>query len=240
MSGQNEIVKAETGDIMSSGSAFEHTQRVAKMFASSEMVPQHLRGKVADVTIALAMARQLNENPIVVMQALVVINGKAGWMTNYMIARANKAGVFRGRICWRSVGEGANLAVTAFAALSDTGTEVTATASMAMANAEGWTRNPKYKSMPEHMLRYRSAAMLIRLYCPEVMLGYQTSDEIEDVTYAAGGNPQGPALPPASAECSLLDEFPPTSPETAKALEEVNAELFHGEVVEDESAAIRR
>ena len=48
-----------------------------------------------------------------------------------------------------------------------------------MAKKEGWTKNAKYQSIPEQMLRYRSAAFLIRLYCPEVMIGVPTAIEIE-------------------------------------------------------------
>ena len=51
---------------------------------------------------------------------------------------------------------------------------------MAMAKADGWTKNAKYRSIPEQMLRYRSATWLIRLYCPEVTCGMQSTDELKD------------------------------------------------------------
>jgi hypothetical protein len=62
---------------------------------------------------------------------------------------------------------------------------------MAMAKADGWTMRwdkklnkkvpaEKYVSMPEHMLKWRSAAFLIRLYAPETMMGIRTVEEIED------------------------------------------------------------
>lgn len=166
---------------------FAQAMKVAETFAGSQLVPVHLRGKPADCFIALAMAVELQENPIIVMQSIYVVNGKAGWSASYMIARANRSGVFALPITWRTEGNGDSLAVTATTALARTGEEVTVTASMAMAAAEKWTVNPKYKSMPEHMLKWRSATMLIRLYAPEVMLGYHTADEIEDVTAAANG-----------------------------------------------------
>jgi hypothetical protein len=61
---------------------------------------------------------------------------------------------------------------------------VEATATMEMAEADGWTKNPKYRSMPEHMLRWRAAAMLVRLYVPEVLLGFYTTEEVETFTTA--------------------------------------------------------
>jgi hypothetical protein len=158
---------------------FEHSQRVAKLYGASQLVPKHLQGQTADIVIALTMAAEMGENPIIVLQSIYFVNGRAGWSAQYMIARANRSGIFRGRIDWRVEGAGEGLVVTAYATLKDSGQEVSVSASMQMARAEGWTSNKKYQSMPELMLRYRSASMLIRLYAGDVMLGYHTVEEIE-------------------------------------------------------------
>lgn len=166
-------------DIFSDPAAFEHAQRVAKVFASSKLVPTHLQGNVADCLIALQIARRLNEEPLTVMQQIYIVSGRPGWFTSYVIARANRSGVFRSPITWKSEGQGETLAVTATAVIASTGEAVGVTCDMRMAKAEGWTKNAKYTSMPEHMLRWRSAAMLVRLYAPEVMLGMPVIEEIE-------------------------------------------------------------
>lgn len=183
---------------------FEHSQRVAKMFAASELVPPHLRGKMADCLIAYAIAKRTREEPLVVLQNIYFVSGRAGWSATYMIAKANRSGVFARRINWRVEGEGKNLRVTAFATLADSGEPVEATASMAMAEAEGWAKNPKYRTMPDQMLRYRSATMLIRLFAPEVMMGLPVADEI-DYQQARG---------PAAA----IDITPPPSPSPLAAV----------------------
>lgn len=168
-------------DLFLDESKFNQAWRAAKLFSESQLVPQHLRGNPGDCMIALGLARELGDSPLHVMQAIYFVSGKAGFSASYMIARANQSGVFKGRISWRTRGQGDNLEVQAFAVLGDTGEEVTATTSMEMARAEGWTKNPKYRSMPEHMLRYRAATLLIRLYAPEVMHGYRTADELRDI-----------------------------------------------------------
>lgn len=168
--------------------------RLAEVMAGSQLIPPHLRGKVEDVFIALAMADQMGENPVVVLQNIYVVSGRAGWSASYMIARANKSGVFRGRIDWRVSGKGDSLAVTAFAVLADSGQAVEMTADMAMAVAEKWTNNAKYKSMPEVMLRYRSATLLIRMYAADVMLGMHTDVELETIP----AEPRGTVLPAAA------------------------------------------
>jgi hypothetical protein len=173
-----------TGDVYANPAAFEHMQRVAKVFAASELVPAHLRNKHADCIIAIELARQMGEHPLMVMQNIYFVSGRAGWSTQYMISRANRAGVLKGRITWKTTGTAKDMAVTASAILAETGEEISSTASMAMAEAEGWTKNSKYKSMPEHMLRWRSATMLIRLYCPEVMMGMPAREELDDMRFA--------------------------------------------------------
>ena len=54
--------------------------------------------------------------------------------------------------------------------------------SIKMAQAEGWTRNSKWRNMPEQMLKYRAATFFGRQYIPDLLLGVQTSEEIVDIT----------------------------------------------------------
>ena len=144
---------------------FQRRQREATVYATSALVPEHLRGKVADVMIAMEMARLLGEAPLVLMQHIHMVKGKAGFSAQYMIARANQSGVLRKRITWTEEGKGDTYAVTACAELQD-GTPIAFTVSMEMAKKEGWASNSKYASMPSLMLRYRAAAFLVRLHLP--------------------------------------------------------------------------
>lgn len=210
---------------------FEHSQRVAKMFAASELVPPHLRGKMADCLIAYAIAKRTREEPLVVLQNIYFVSGRAGWSATYMIAKANRSGVFARRINWRVEGEGKNLRVTAFATLADSGEPVEATASMAMAEAEGWTKNPKYRTMPDQMLRYRSATMLIRLFAPEVMMGLPVAEEID---YSQARGPasaiditpppaQSPLAAVTQAMDALLDNVEQEADNTAPAASDADS-----------------
>ncbi|SDR16872.1 hypothetical protein [Paraburkholderia tuberum] len=57
------------------------------------------------------------------------------------------------------------------------------TISIQMAIDEGWlTKNgSKWMTMPEVMLRYRSAAFFGKLYAPELLMGLQTAEEVTDI-----------------------------------------------------------
>lgn len=196
------VATIQTNEVQS----FELMQREAKLFSNSPLIPDHLRKggpeqAMANCYIALKMAKTMGEDPLVVLQNIHIVSGKAGFASQYMIARANSSGVFKGRINWRVEHRNTdNLSVTAFAALADTGEEVSFTCDLPMARAEGWTKNPKYKSMPEVMLRYRSAAFLVRFYAPDVMLGYHTADEWEDVAAAGRAGPVIDAAPRLSSD----------------------------------------
>jgi hypothetical protein len=172
-------------DMLWSPQGFEHIQRVAKMFSQSDLIPSHLRGNIASVAIALDMARKTGEHPLMVMQNMYTAHGRPGWNAQYMIGRVNRSGIIKGRINYKTEGHGDTLKVTAYARLAENDDLIQAEASMEMARSEGWAKNPKYKSMPQHMLEYRAATFLIRKFMPEVMLGMSTEDEIEDLEYAA-------------------------------------------------------
>ena len=176
----------QTTSAFNSSEGFELLQRVGNMFAKSELVPAHLRGKPADCIIAVQLAHEMGLAPLSVLQNIYMVSGKAGWSAQFLIARANASGVFDDSgIDWDVEGKGADLSVTAYATKRAGGRRVEYTVSMAMAKAEGWTKNAKYQTMPELMLRYRAATTLIGLYCPEVKFGLGVREELEDVAVSA-------------------------------------------------------
>lgn len=160
---------------------FEFDWRKAQALSRSRMVPAHFQGKAEDCMVAVMMARQLGINDLLALQNIQLISGRPGFSASFAIGMANTRGPFAGPITWETKGKGDSLAVTAMATVRATGERVSATVSMEIAKAEGWTKNAKYRSMPEQMLRYRSATWLIRLHCPEVLLGMSTAEELADI-----------------------------------------------------------
>jgi hypothetical protein len=202
----------DSGDMLFDARAFRHAMELAKTISESALIPPHLRGKVPDILLALYMARTMGENPLYVLQSIHVIQGRAAWSAQYLIARANGSGRFRGPIRWREEGQGDSLAVTAYATLAETGDDVEYTVDMKMAKAEGWTnRNPKYRTMPNLMLRYRSATLLVRLFVPDVLMGLHERYELID-----SGRDRGPVN---QQRVAALPEPEPTIAEIPVALE---------------------
>lgn len=171
----------------------------------SQFIPQVYRGKPGDLFIALDIANHMRINWLQVLQNMYVVHGQPGWSAKFIIAQANAMKAFKTRVEFREETKGEiivprkindkwvdskvhNLAVTAYAT-NRSDKEISFTVSMEMAKQEGWTSNPKYHSLPQLMLSYRAAAFLIRLHAPEVLFGYSTVEELEDIAAVKGAGP---------------------------------------------------
>lgn len=196
----DEIQKAAEGGAIQADNAGAQMWKYASALAKATIVPKSFQGQPANCFVALDMAQRLGAGVMEVMQNTYVVHGTPGFSAKYAIGMANKKGPFKGPIAFEYGGTPGNESVTAYAIVEATGERVEFTADMAMAKAEKWSSNPKYKSMPKLMLSYRAATLLIRLYCPEVLLGMQTTEELEDMHVSSGG-------PAREAEVEVIDDL---------------------------------
>jgi len=191
-------------DLLSSPHAFRNALEMAQVLSRSQLIPQHFRGKPEDVLAGIMLARKMGEDVFTILQNVHFVSGKPGWAAPFLIARANASGVFEGELAFDTSGQGADLAVTCSAVLKKSGKPVSVTVSLAMARADGWTKNAKYSSLPEQMLCYRSATFLIRRYAPGILLGYRPADELEDIAATKGErieytDPEPASTPPRAS-----------------------------------------
>ena len=161
--------------------AMDKAYKFACIMAKSDIVPTHYRGKPENTFIAVQTAYRMNLDPMQIMQNTFVVSGKLGMVSAFAISLANGSGLFDSGIRYRIDGSGEDLKVTAYTNLKKTGEEISYTITMKEAIAENWTKNPKYRTLPELMLRYRAATLLIRTHAPEVLNGMHMVEEIEDV-----------------------------------------------------------
>jgi hypothetical protein len=156
--------------------------RMAKLLAESQFLPKHYQGRPADCLVAIQWAQRSGRDPLELLQNTYVVHGSPGMYTRYMIAQERRAKVFDAPIRFETEGGGRDMVVTAYGMID--GARYDASASMQMAIAEGWAKNKKYDTMQEHMLKWRAATFLIRFTAPEVLLGMNTVEELEDMRYA--------------------------------------------------------
>jgi hypothetical protein len=185
----NELVKTEEQALtqqdynlgFNSNLSFELMQRVAKMFASSALVPDTFKGNLANCVIALELANRIGASPLAVMQNIYIVHGKPSWSAQFVIAAINSTGRFS-PVRFKFSGEGDARQCVAWVR-DNTGEIIESPAvSIKMAKAEGWfsKSGSKWQTMPDLMSQYRAATFLARTCAPEVLMGMTTREEIYD------------------------------------------------------------
>ena len=91
--------------------------------------------------------------------------------------------------------------------------------SMEMAVNEGWygKNGSKWQSMPDLMLRYRSAAFFGRIYAPELLMGLPGADEVRDTIDLTNDGDGGYSVPEAVRSAAETPKAPVSKSETAAA-----------------------
>lgn len=81
---------------------FDTMQRVCRLFASSELVPDMYKATeknpiekaMANCMIAIEIAQRISASPLMVMQNMVPIYGKPSWSSKFLVATVNTCGRF--------------------------------------------------------------------------------------------------------------------------------------------------
>lgn len=243
--------------VFQSADNFAQAQRMATALSSSSLVPESFRGNMPNCLIALELSGRLGASPFMIMQNLDIIEGKPSLNSKYAIAAANNSGRFS-PIRWKvkdlgpkeveyTYWEGPkgsrtkksgklkiqNKSWKAYATDLNTreileGPEVT----LEMAVLEGWytKAGSKWVTMPETMGQYRSAKFFVNMYCPEVLMGFPTTDELVDI------RPEGEVIiEPAPAPTNT--DQPPKRGIKAVTEKLAAVETVTAEVVEEKQPA---
>ena len=153
--------------------------KLAESLAQSSFVPASMRGKPDDCLVAVDMAKRTGLAPMAILQNIYVVHGKPAWSSSFLIACVNASNIFATRLNWKYEGG------ECWAYAKDHQGEVYEgpRVSLEMAKAEGWYQKngSKWKTMAPLMLRYRAATFFARCYCPELIMGLRTEDEVNDI-----------------------------------------------------------
>ena len=164
---------------------FDQIARAAAMLSKTDLVPTTYKGKPENCFIAIEVANRMGVSPMMVMQNLYVVQGKPSWSGQAATAMLKSSPEFRnikhiytsekGKDTWGCYVEAERVADSEIIK----GPEVT----MAIAKLEGWLgkAGSKWQTMPELMLAYRASAWFARVHSPELLMGMQTKEEVEDV-----------------------------------------------------------
>ena len=164
---------------------FETAMRISKALMSSDLVPAHFRGNMGNCLIAMEMAARTGSSILAIMQSIYVVHGTPGWSGQYCIAALNQSGRFKEPVHFEFQGEpGTDEYGCRAVGVTKSGTAIKGPlVTIGMAKTEGWynRKGSKWPTLKELLLRYRSASWLAKTAAPEVLMGMQTADEIEDI-----------------------------------------------------------
>lgn len=177
----------------------------ANLLASgSATIPRHLQGNVADCYAVVAQAYNWNMDPFAVAQKTHLVNGVLGYeaqLVNAVISSSTAIqGAFHyewfgdwskviGNFATRKNQQGKEYQVPAWTAADEKGLGVRVSATLKgeeeprvldLLLAQAQVRNSTlWASDPKQQLAYLGVKRWARLYCPQVILGVYTPDELD-------------------------------------------------------------
>lgn len=173
---------------------FEQVQRASKVFAESTFVPDSFKRQLGNCVIALDMALKMNCHPLMLMQSMYIVHGRPGFEGKFIIALLNNSGRYNDPLEYEWKGERGkpSWGCRAFAVRKSTGKTVTGPwVDWEMVLAEQWNKDKPYRdgkgvqrskwnTMPELMFIYRASSFFGKTNDPDLLMGMQTIDELED------------------------------------------------------------
>ena len=153
--------------------------QLATIMARSNFVPGHCRGNEGNCLAIIMQAGRWGMDPFAVANKAYFTKDGAppAFEAQLINAVVNSSGVLSGRLRVELTGEGEKLRCTVRGYLrADPNDEKAKTQSIARIAVRN---SPLWKSDPEQQLLYYTTRAWARAWCPEVLLGVYTPDEIE-------------------------------------------------------------
>jgi hypothetical protein len=174
------------------GNGFELGQRMAKLLATSGVVPTMYQGSIPNCLIALDIANRIGIGVLAVMQKMYIVHGKPAFEATFVAAAVNACGRYTPIRCRCNGKNGDDYGYYAVATEKATGEELVGTTiDWRMVKAEGWDKDKKLKTggvqkskwstLPEQMFKYRAMSLWQREFEPGITMGVSTVDEVEDI-----------------------------------------------------------
>lgn len=221
-----------TTDLLSDPAKMQALVSFADMMSKSgNMVPDHFKGKPSDCMAILMQAARWGMDPFAVAQGTHIVSGTLGYEAKLVNAVISSSTAIEGRFHYRYntdekwvVGTGKKVGPDAWVqvgAILKCETEIQwgerlYPDDVTTKNSPLWQTNPKMQS------GYLAVKYWARMYCPHVMLGIHTSDEILD-------NPQ----------YSSEKDITPDKPESALRRPDQEAAPIEGETEPDQKQQAR-
>lgn len=189
--------------------------QLAIIMSRSTFVPQHCRGNEGNCLAIIMQSGRWGMDPFAVANKAYFTKDGAppAFEAQLVNAVVNSSGALSGRLRITFDGEGEKLRCTVRGFLrADPNDEKVRTQSIARITTRG---SPLWKSDPEQQLGYYTTRAWARLYCPEVLLGVYTPDEVDiDPERAHVVSPERPRRAQIEQRQSIAEELNDEIPTT--------------------------
>lgn len=197
---------------------FEHMFRIASAMAAAALIPEHLRGirkqgqftpfepeeVKANCFLVVNQSLRWGMDPFAVAPETYVVGGKLAYQGKLVAAVINARAGLQGRLAYSFSGTKGADDFTITVSGTFPGDEKPREITLRVGDAK--TENQMWKKDPEQKLVYSGAVKWARRYCPEVVLGVVTDDDIERI------NESQPQLANAQEVKPLFDAPVASSP----------------------------
>lgn len=155
--------------------------KLANNLAQGNSIPERFKGRAGDILVAMDIAIRSNQPLAMILNNMYSVYGQIGWSGQYAIMAINNCHKFTPlKFVFNKEKTSCYAQATR---MSDNEVLTSEVISIDLAKKEGWydKKGSKWQVYPQQMMRYRTASFFARAYCPEVLYGYQTQEEIQDV-----------------------------------------------------------
>lgn len=156
-------------------STFEATRALSKELAASQLLPQALKQKPADVLAIVLTGRELGLEPMQAIRGIHIIEGKPSMSADLMGALVKKSPACE----FLTLVESTGLVATYKTKRRGEPGETVMSFTIEQAKAAGAEGKSNWKKYPDAMLRARALAAICRAVYPDVCLGIYDSDSGE-------------------------------------------------------------
>lgn len=168
------LVKAQSSGMSLAPTNIEQAMRLAEMMARGKLVPSHLQNSPADCLLIIEQANRWGMSPFAVAQCTSSIKGKLMFEGKLVQAAIESSGILSGLFDFRFAGSGPDRTIT----VSATRAGETTARDVVVALRDAATDNPLWKRQPDQQLVYHGVRVWGRRWCPAVMLGVYSREEI--------------------------------------------------------------
>jgi len=182
------------------------TQQMARIFASSNLLPPDLRGKEADVFVAIVAGRELGLAPMAALRGVHVVKGKPILSADTMVAVALGSGACEYFTCVNESDESVTYETKRTGTPPQRLTWTSADAKRANLDGDNWRKYPRA------MLKARCKAALARDVYPDALAGcYEESERAEIEPVRAVSVAHTAAVNADAIDAEIVSEQPSSS-----------------------------